>query len=100
MSTLAQQKRRSKPLLHSLAYNITRNTEALNLKQCADILYSISVLNYPDHVLLSRVCTDIPGGLNINKDKSAAVGSILTSLGLLKYKDTGTRKFCNCKLGF
>lgn len=89
MSTLAQQKKRSKPLLHALAYNITRNTDALDLKQCADILYSISVLNYPDHVLLSRVCSDISAGLNNNKDKSAVVGSILTSFGLLKYKDTG-----------
>ncbi|XP_026473999.1 LOW QUALITY PROTEIN: FAST kinase domain-containing protein 4-like [Ctenocephalides felis] len=90
MSTLAQQKKRSKPLLHALAYNITRNTDALDLKQCADILYSISVLNYPDHVLLSRVCSDISAGLNNNKDKSAVVGSILTSFGLLKYKDTDT----------
>lgn len=86
MSTLTQKKRRSTPLLRSLAYNISSNSTILNIKQCGDVLYSLAKLNFPDPVLIGRICTDLHSGLEKN-DKSAVVGSILTSLGLLKYRD-------------
>lgn len=87
MSTLAQKKRRSTPLLRSLAYNISSNSGELDLKQCGDLLFAMAVLNFPDPVLTGRVCSDIQLGLPKNDDKSAVVGSILTSLSLLKYRD-------------
>ncbi|EEZ97431.2 Protein TBRG4-like Protein [Tribolium castaneum] len=43
MSTLTMRKRRSVLLLRTLAYNIAASGETLNLKQSADLLYSISV---------------------------------------------------------
>lgn len=89
MSTLAQKKRRSTPLLRSLAYNISNNSEQLDLKQCADLMYAMAVLNFPDTVLIGRISMDVQSGLAHNKDKPAAVGSIITSLGLLKYRDAG-----------
>lgn len=89
MSALAQKKRRSTPLLRSLAYNISNNSEQLDLKQCADLMYAMAVLNFPDTVLIGRISMDVQSGLAQNKDKPAAVGSIITSLGLLKYRDAG-----------
>jgi hypothetical protein len=87
MSALAQKKRRSTPLLRSLAFNISGSSEQLDMKQCADVLYSMAVLNFSDPVLVSRICSDVETGLGSNEDKSAVVGSILTSLGILKYRD-------------
>lgn len=87
MSSLAQKRRRSTPLLRSLAYNISSNSTILDLKQCADLLYAMAILNFPDSILTGRICTDLHSGLEKNKDKPAVVGSILTSLGLLKHRD-------------
>uniref|UniRef100_A0A1I8PS97 RAP domain-containing protein n=1 Tax=Stomoxys calcitrans TaxID=35570 RepID=A0A1I8PS97_STOCA len=87
MSTLAARKRRSTPLLRSLAFNISSSTEHLDLKQCADILFAMATLNFQDSVLSAKVCADIQVALPKNTDKSAAIGSILTSLGILKYRD-------------
>ncbi|XP_023036093.1 FAST kinase domain-containing protein 4 isoform X2 [Drosophila willistoni] len=87
MSTLAQRKRRSTPLLRSLAFNISSSSEQLDLKQSADVLYAMSTLNFQDSVLGAKVCADVQTALPKNLDKSAVVGSILTSLGILRYRD-------------
>ncbi|CAD7090388.1 unnamed protein product [Hermetia illucens] len=87
MAALAQRKRRSTPLLRSLAFNISSSSEVLDLKQCSDVLYAMASLNFPDPVLTAKVTADVQAGLPSNTDKPAAVGSILTSLGMLKYRD-------------
>lgn len=92
LETLAQRKKRSTPLLRSLAHNISSSSETLNLKQCSDVLYSLATLNFSDTVLVTRISVDIQNELPHNT-RPATVGSIITSLGLLKYRDTG--KFCN-----
>lgn len=74
-------------LLRSLSYNITATSEKLNLKESADLLYSITVLNFPDENLLERISDEVCNALPDNSDKSAVVGSILTSVGLLRYKN-------------
>ncbi|XP_023029568.2 FAST kinase domain-containing protein 4 isoform X1 [Leptinotarsa decemlineata] len=89
MQTLSLRKRRSILLLRALAYNITGSTDQLNLKQCSDLLYSMATLNFPDENLLSRVGGDICIALEKNIKKGSVVGSILTSLGLMKYKNPG-----------
>lgn len=90
MSSLAQKRRRSVPLLRSLAINITARPEQLDAKGCADLLYSMAVLNFYDSNLIARVCGDfqkaIAGG-QIEPAKSAIIGSVCTSLGLIKYRD-------------
>lgn len=86
MSTLALKKRRSTPLLRSLAYNISSNTVTLDPKQCGDLLYAMAVLNFPDPILVARICSDIHIGLE-KIDKPAVIGSILTSLGIIRYRD-------------
>ncbi|KAL3270783.1 hypothetical protein HHI36_021307 [Cryptolaemus montrouzieri] len=89
MSTLASKKRRSTLLLRTLAYNISGSHEKLNLKLSSDLLYSMATLNFVDENLLSRValdiCTELENESGIKK--SAVIGSIMTSLGLLKYKN-------------
>lgn len=91
MSTLAARKRRSTPLLRSLAFNISSSTEHLDLKQCGDIFYAMATLNFQDSVLAAKLCADIQAALPKNTDKSAVIGSILTSLGILKYRDLGEK---------
>ncbi|XP_058467872.1 uncharacterized protein LOC131440531 [Malaya genurostris] len=90
MASLAQKKKRSTPLLRSLAFNICNNTTRLNLKECADLLYAMANLNFRDSVLTARVCADMELELSHNIDKPAPIGSILTSLSLLRYRDTAT----------
>lgn len=92
MSTLAQRKRRSTPLLRSLAFNISSASDQLDLKQSADILYAMSTLNFQDSVLGAKVCADVQTALPSNSEKSAVVGSVLTSLGIMRYRDLG--KYC------
>lgn len=91
MSSLAQKRRRSVPLLRSLAVNITsRPLEQIDPKGCADLLYSMAVLNFYDPNLIGRVCTDFQKAIasgKIEPAKSAVVGSVSTSLGLIKYRD-------------
>ncbi|XP_062126611.1 FAST kinase domain-containing protein 4 [Drosophila sulfurigaster albostrigata] len=87
MSTLAQRKRRSTPLLRSLAFNISSASDQLDLKQSADVLYAMSMLNFQDSVLGAKVCADVQAELPKNSEKSAVVGSILTSLGIMRYRD-------------
>ncbi|KAK9876065.1 hypothetical protein WA026_011174 [Henosepilachna vigintioctopunctata] len=89
MTTLSMKKRRSTLLLRSLAYNISASPEKLNLKHCADLLYSMCTLNFLDENLLSRVALDISSELQVQSSlkKSSVIGSIITSLGLLKYKN-------------
>lgn len=92
MSTLAQRKRRSTPLLRSLAFNISSASEQLDLKQAADVLYAMSTLNFQDSVLGAKVCADVQAALPKNSEKSAVVGSVLTSLGIMRYRDLGKCK--------
>ncbi|XP_030370255.1 FAST kinase domain-containing protein 4 [Scaptodrosophila lebanonensis] len=87
MSALAQRKRRSTPLLRSLAFNISSASDQLDLKQAGDILYAMATLNFQDSVLGAKVCADVQVALPKNTEKSAVVGSILTSLGILRYRD-------------
>ncbi|EDX13915.1 GD18463 [Drosophila simulans] len=87
MSTLAQRKRRSTPLLRSLAFNISSASESLDLKQAGDVLFAMSTLNFQDSVLSAKVCADVQSALPKNVEKSAVVGSIITSLGILRYRD-------------
>lgn len=87
MKSLSQRKRRSTPLLRSLAYNMSSKEQKLDMKQCADVLYSMASLNFPDPVLIAKICDDIQLGMKEPLEKSSVIGSITTSLALLKYRD-------------
>lgn len=88
LSTLGIKKKRSITLMRSLAFNIGRCSEKMDIKQCADVLYALAVLNFPDDILLEKVNTDLRTILITNK-KPSVVGSILTSIGILRYRDPG-----------
>lgn len=92
-STLAQRKRRSTPILRSLAFHVISSKEKLNLKLSADIMFASAALNFHDADLFARVAEDIKDAYSKEVEKSSAVGSIMTSLGLLKYRDTGESFF-------
>lgn len=88
MVALSQKKRRTTPLLRSLAQNISNSKATLDLKQCADLMYSMASLNFWDTVLVTRICSDILSGVQKN-ERPAVIGSIITSLGLMRHRDTG-----------
>ena len=56
MKALQQKGRRSTPLLRALSHNITNQAEVIDLKKSADLLYAMASLNFPDPVLLDRIC--------------------------------------------
>lgn len=87
MSSLAAKKRRSLPLLRSLAFNISSSSDKVDIKQSADILYASAILNFHDEVLLEKICSDLYECIPQNK-KRAVIHSIVTSIGILKYRDT------------
>lgn len=89
MSTLSQRKRRSMLLLQTIAFNITKNPLQLDLKQSSDLLYSMATLNFPDQNLLEKVANDVCIELQKKFEKSSVIGSVLTSIGLMKYKNVG-----------
>jgi len=74
--------------MRSLAFNIGRSSEKLDIKQCADILYALAILNFPDEVLLEKVGADLRSTLTEN-DRTSIIGSILTSIGILRFRDPG-----------
>ncbi|CAG9787461.1 unnamed protein product [Diatraea saccharalis] len=86
MKALQQKGRRSTPLLRALSHNITRQSEVIDLKKSADLLFSMTALNFPDPILLDRICHDVIESLPTNEDKPTVVNSIIVSLGLLKYR--------------
>lgn len=87
LKSLSSRKRRSTPLLRSLAYNISCKEQNLDIKQCADVLYAMASLNFPDPVLLAKLCGDIQEGLKKPIERSSVIASILTSLSFLKYRE-------------
>ncbi|XP_075976149.1 FAST kinase domain-containing protein 4 isoform X2 [Anticarsia gemmatalis] len=86
MKALQNKGRRSTPLLRALSHSITSQNEVIDLKKSADLLFSMASLNFPDPVLLDRICNDVIESLPSNKDKPAVVNSITISLGLMKYR--------------
>lgn len=96
MSTLSFRKRRSTLLLRAIAYNITASPDRLDLKQSSDLLYSMSTLNFPDDNLLTRIGNDVCIELESDVKKSSVIGSLITSIGLLKYKNSGELNSNSC----
>ncbi|KAH0568839.1 FAST kinase domain-containing protein 4 [Cotesia glomerata] len=77
---------REKPLLDSLALHLLTKTDKLDIKQNADILYGMAKLNYPNEALLTKICDELV--VLVKKvTKSPVIGSIITSLGMLKYRN-------------
>lgn len=87
LSALGSKRKRSTPLLRSLAFNIGKSTERLDMKQGADVFYATALLNFPDEVLLEKVAADMCEAVPAN-DKPAVIGSLTYSMGVLRYKHT------------
>ncbi|EGI57960.1 PREDICTED: protein TBRG4 [Acromyrmex echinatior] len=87
IASLREQRDRNTPLLKMLSYNIVKYNVTLTLNQCATLLYSMAILNFPDKVLLEKIASDLLK--YIPKNRNAALNkSIITSLGFLRYKNT------------
>jgi hypothetical protein len=88
MKTLAKKKSRSVPLLRSLSFNISNQKEQCNIKQCGDVLFSMATLSMYDTAVISKICIDVLDALKTAITKSSAIGSVVTSLAMLRYRDT------------
>ncbi|KAK0164512.1 hypothetical protein PV328_003132 [Microctonus aethiopoides] len=86
LSGLATKQRRVKPVLRAIATNIHQSKRTLSIKNIADILYSMACLNFPDQVLLEKLCKDLQESLH-TVHQSPIIGSILTSFGMLRYRN-------------
>lgn len=86
MAGLAAKQKRVKPLLQSLAENIGQNTKSLSLKQVSDILYSMAILNFADEPLLLKLSDHLKNQIKTIR-QSPIIGSIATSLGLMRYRN-------------
>ncbi|XP_015120725.1 FAST kinase domain-containing protein 4 [Diachasma alloeum] len=92
---LAVRQRRPRPLLRGLAENIMKSSTSLTIKNVADILYSMARLNFVEEDLLVKLSEGlrekIPG-----VRQSPIIGSILTSLGMMRYRDDALMEtFCD-----
>lgn len=88
MSKLAFHKSRVVPVLESLANHIVNNNRQINIKTASDILYNIASLNFYNEVLISKIAEDLMSQIpKTDKQYSAVIGSILKSIGLLRYRD-------------
>jgi hypothetical protein len=88
IKTLAKKKSRSVPLLRSLSFNLSNQKEHCNIKQCGDVLFSMATLSMYDTPVISKICVDILEAMKTPITKSSAIGSVVTSLAMLRYRDT------------
>ncbi|XP_057376094.1 FAST kinase domain-containing protein 4-like [Daphnia carinata] len=85
---LGATQRRSTPLLRALSYHLNKRSEKLSVRLAADILFALHRLSFHDHLLMERICNDLVTQLT-PEVKSSTIGSLLTSLGQLKYRHEG-----------
>ncbi|XP_073980650.1 FAST kinase domain-containing protein 4 isoform X2 [Rhodnius prolixus] len=86
LNTLAAQKKRSLSLLRALAFEISRSEVKLDVKKSADVLFALASLNFPDEVILEKVCKDLIETIPFC-EKPAVISSVSTSLGRLRYRN-------------
>lgn len=87
LKNLSLRKRRSTPLLRSLAFNMSNKEHKIDISNCVDVLYSMATLNFPEPVLLAKICESIQEALKEPIKKSSLAGSCITSLALMRYRD-------------
>lgn len=87
LAGLAKEKSRSIIVLRTIAQKINEYAGDLNLRDCSSIFYAMASLQFENEVLLAKVGEHVLKQLQSNTDKMAVVGSIITSLGKLRYRD-------------
>ena len=88
LTVLGATQRRSTPLLRALSYHLNKSSDKFSIHLSTDILFALHRLSFHDQVLIERICDDVVTQLN-SEVKSSLVGSLLTSLGQLKYRHEG-----------
>jgi hypothetical protein len=79
-------------LLRALSYHLNKSSDKFSIHLSSDILFALHRLSFHDQVLIERICDDVVTQLN-SEVKSSLVGSLLTSLGQLKYRHEGCFSF-------
>ncbi|XP_014216202.1 uncharacterized protein LOC106644989 [Copidosoma floridanum] len=86
LSKLASKQQRITPLLQAVTAKIADSNDYLNVKLLADVLYSVAVLTFYNNVLMEKISKDLLDVIPSNEN-SAVIGSILRSIGVLRYRD-------------
>lgn len=69
---------------------MNKSPDPLPIRMASDILFALNRLSFHDQALIERICNDLVSQLT-PEVKSPLVGSILTSLGQLKYRHEGIK---------
>ncbi|KAG5317729.1 FAKD4 protein, partial [Pseudoatta argentina] len=97
ITTLREQRDRNTPLLKMLSYNIVKYNVTLTLNQCATLLYSMAVLNFPDFLrykntdILDAFCNTLY--MKSIDYKFLDYSSIIQTFAALQYKSQKTNLF-------
>ena len=75
-------------MLRALSYHLNKSSDKFSVRLSSDILFALHRLSLHDQVLMERICGDVVTQLN-PEIKSSLIGSLLTSLGQLKYRHEG-----------
>ncbi|XP_051156823.1 uncharacterized protein LOC127278915 [Leptopilina boulardi] len=88
LSKLGLFKSRIVPVLQSLRDCIVKSNDTIHMKWASDIMYNMSVLNFYDEQLMLRILPTLIQKIpTIRNDNSAVIGSVLKSIGLLRYRN-------------
>lgn len=88
LAILGATQRRSTPLLRATSYHLNKKSGKLSVRVGTDLLFALNRLSFHDQLLMERICNDLVTQLT-QEVKSSMVGSVLTSLGQLKYRHEG-----------
>ncbi|GAB6032082.1 hypothetical protein CHUAL_010446 [Chamberlinius hualienensis] len=82
---LGEQKLRPIHLLRAIAFHMSKHQQKLGIKQMANVVYALHLLNFPDVVLLQRISSDLVTEIH-NINKSSTIGILLKSFGHLRWR--------------
>lgn len=81
-------KSRIMPVLQALTERIVNSNESMHIKCASDIMYNMSILNFYDEALMNKILPTLIEKIpKIRGQNSAVIGSILKSIGLLRYRN-------------
>lgn len=87
LSSFSRESVRCQSTLRHVAEKIVAKNDPLKLKDYSDILYSMAKLSFYDDALLSSVSKNVQKLLAGEEKHPTYIGSIITSIGYLRYKD-------------
>lgn len=87
LTSFSRENVRCQSTLRQVADKIVAKNDPLELRDYSGILYSMAKLSFYDDALLSSVSKNVQNLLSTEEKHPSYIGSIITSIGYLRYKD-------------